>query len=158
MRNPHGFWSAPCQVDNRKNKIFGSVFPPCSTAGREFLCCIGIMKFHRCHTVKSLLETRMIVEIDVVFYCMNQFISICKFAEIVHFRFQHSPETLHRTVVNASSDSVHDLPHFSWLDFFIESLACVLISSVTMEQRMCIFVVIILYQSTSFSRKTILGT
>ena len=96
------------------------------------------MKFHWCHTVKSLLETSMIVEIDIVFYCMNQFISICKSAEVVHFRFQHSPKTFHWTIVNTSSDSGHALTHFSSLEFFIESLACVLISSVTMEQRMCI--------------------
>ena len=95
------------------------------------------MKFHWCHTVKSLLETSIIVKIDVVFYRMNQFISVCKSAEVVHLRLQHSPEALHWTVVDTSSDSGHTLPHFRCLKLFIESIAGVLVSSVTMEQRMC---------------------
>ena len=56
--------------------------------------------------------------------------------QIVHLRFQHPPEALHRAVVNAASYSGHTLPHFCSLQLVIESFAGILKSSVTMEQRM----------------------
>lgn len=109
---------------------------PAAQQGGNFLCCIGIMKFHWCHAVKPLLVSAIVVEFDIVLYCPDQFIPVCKSAQIVHLGFQHSPEALHRSVINATTNSGHTLPHLCCLEFVIESSAGILEPSVAMEQRM----------------------
>ena len=41
--------------------------------------------------MEPLLESAIVIEIDIVLYCPDQFILVCKSAQIVHLRFQHSP-------------------------------------------------------------------
>ena len=111
-------------------------FRPAAQQGGNFLCRIGIMKFHRCHAAKPFLESTIVVEIDIVLYCPDQFISGRESAQIIHLRFQHPPEALHRTVVNASAHSGHTLSHLCGPEFIIENAVCVLESSATVKQRM----------------------
>jgi hypothetical protein len=94
------------------------------------------MKFHRCHTTKSFLISAVVVEIDVVLYRLDKIIPVCKSVQIVHLRFQHPPEALHRAVVVAAAYSGHALTHLCFPELVIESAAGVLEPSVAVTQRM----------------------
>ena len=111
-------------------------FRPAAQQGGNFLCCIGIMKFHRCHAIEPFLESTIVVEIDVVLYCPDQFISGRESTQIIHLRLQHPPEALHWAVVDAAAHSGHTLSHLCGPELIIENAVCVLEPSVTVKQRM----------------------
>ena len=87
---------------------------------------IRFMVFHRCHTTQLDLVTPCIVVSDVFFYRRDQFGLIRKLAEIVHLGFQDSPPALHRTVINASSDTGHTLYHSCIYDLFVKCFVGIL--------------------------------
>jgi len=67
-------WRMKCPLSSRqckKQKYSVACSRPAAQQGGNFLCRIGIMKFHWCHTVKSFLEATIVVEIDVTFYCLD---------------------------------------------------------------------------------------
>ena len=70
--------------------------------------------------------------------CQSQIVTRSEFSQIVHFGFEDSPETLHRTVINTSADAGHTLTHIGGNEFGVKYLACVLKSSVAVKQRMSI--------------------
>ena len=105
-------------------------------AGAIFLC--GSMELHRSHAAKPLLVSFGVIEMNVILNSGYQLLLISKFSQIVHFRFQNSPESLHRTIVNASTNSGHALYHFCSIQLCSEGFARVLESTVTMKQRMCV--------------------
>ena len=105
-----------------------------------FLC--SGMKLQGSHEAKPLLVSLGVVEKNVILNSCDQFLLIGKFSQIVHLGFQDSPESLHRPVVNASSNSGHALYHFCSIQLCSEYLTCVLESTVTMEQRMCVGMVL----------------
>lgn len=111
-----------------------------ASAGAIFLC--GCMKLHGCHAVKPLLVSLGVVEMYVVLNGRNQFLLVSKPSQIVHFGFQDSPESFHRTIVNTPSYSGHTLYHLCGIQLCPETLAGVLKSAVTMEQWMCIGIVL----------------
>lgn len=75
---------------------------------------------------------------EITLDCRNQIVTRSKLSEIVHFGFENTPKSLHGTVVNASADARHTLPHIGSNQFALKDFARVLKSSVAVKQRMCI--------------------
>ena len=96
--------SSPCQIDSEKNKKILSGIPPCCAAGWNFSRG-SAMKLHRCYASESLLVTLVVVKIRITLDCRNQIVTRSKLSEIVHFRFENTPKSLHWTVVNASANA-----------------------------------------------------
>ena len=92
--------------------------------------------------MKPLLVTFRIVEIYVMLNSRDQFLLISEFPQIVHLRFQDSPESFHRAIINTSSNSGHTLYHLGRLQLCSEYFTRILESSVTMEQRMCVRIIL----------------
>ena len=109
-------------------------------AGAIFLC--GGMKLHRCHAAKPLLVSFGIIEMDVFFNSRDQFLLISEFSQIVHLRFQDSPKSFHRAIVNTMSNSGHTLHHLCGIQLCPKILVCILESTVTVEQWVCIGIVL----------------
>lgn len=105
-------------------------------AGAIFSC--GSMELHGSHVAKPLLVSFGVIEMNVVLNSGYQLLLISNFSQIIHLGFQDSPESLHRAIVNASSNSGHTLYHFCSIQLCSEAFARVLESTVTMEQRMCV--------------------
>lgn len=59
-----------------------------------------------------------------------------KLLEVVHFRFENPPETLHRAVVDAAAGSGHTLRCMDAVQLCFELPVGVLAASVTVKQRM----------------------
>ena len=57
---------------------------------------------------------------------------------VIAFTFQDTPETFHRTIVNAAANTGHALRHSGIQKLLVEGSAGVLESSVTVEQRVCV--------------------
>ena len=65
-----------------------------------------------------------------------QFLKGMKLPEVVHFRFENPPETLHRAVVDASAGPGHTLRCMDTVQLCFELPVGVLVASVTVKQRM----------------------
>lgn len=100
-------------------------------AGAIFLC--GCVEFHGCHTVKPLLVSSGVVEMNILFNCIHQILLVSELPQIVHFRFQDSPEALHGAVVDTPANPGHALDHIRLVQFCTEHFACVLVTTVTMQ-------------------------
>ena len=100
-------------------------------AGAIFLC--SCMEFHRCHTAKPFLVSSGVVEMNILSNCINQILLVSKLSQIVHFRFQDSPEPLHWAIVDTPANSGHTLYHVRLVQFCTESFAGVLETTVTVE-------------------------
>ncbi len=105
-------------------------------AGAIFLC--SRIKLHGCHAAKPLLASPYVVEIYVLFNGICQFLIAHKLFQIVHFRFQDTPESFHRAVVNASANCGHALYYLCFAQFGSGNFTCVLESTVAVKQRMCV--------------------
>ena len=107
------------QWKNKKNILLKMVS---AMAGAIFLC--GSVELHGSHAAKPFLVTLGVVEKDVILNSCDQPSVIGKLSQIVHLGFQDSPESLHRPVVNASSNSGHALYHFCSIQLCSEYLTC----------------------------------
>ena len=112
------------------------MIPPYQLVWWNFLRSFCVMKFHWCHTSELQLKTFCVVEIYIIFNSFYKFFFRSEFLQIVHLRFQNTSISLHRTIVDTSSNSGHALSHTSLFDFVMEDFACVLKPSVTVKQRM----------------------
>ena len=131
----------PLSSRQTKKQKYSVVFiPPCCTARRNFSCSrsSGVVEFHGCHAEKPFLVTARIVKIKILSNCSGQFFGGCEFVQIIHLGFEQSPETFHRSVVYASTDARHTLPHMCFLQFGVEDFTCILKTSVAVKQRVCI--------------------
>ena len=107
----------------------------------EVLLCrheITFVLFHRCQNTQVALYPAVVVVSDVILNHLYKLLAACKTLAIIPFSFENAPEAFHRAVINALGNSGHTLLHFCFLQFVIEYPVCVLESSVTVEQRMCI--------------------
>ena len=84
----------------------------------------------------------MVIEMDELLDSSHELFVGFKSVEIVHLTFQDAPEALHRAVIDTSANPGHTLLHLLFIEFGFELLVCVLESSVTMEQRMGIRVLL----------------
>lgn len=57
---------------------------------------------------------------------------------VIAFPFQDTPEAFHRAVINTVRHTGHTLRHSGLYELLVECSACVLVTSVTVEQRMCV--------------------
>ena len=85
-----------------------------------------------------MLTALVVVVIDELFNCRYEFLVSIKRIEVVHLTFQNAPEAFHRTIIDATTNTGHTLLHFLFVQFCLEQFACILESSVTMKQWMCV--------------------
>jgi len=96
----------------------------------------------RRQAVKIMLTATRVVIIYEVIDRLYQLLFALKLPEVIHLTFEDSPEAFHRSVVNAASNSRHALCHSGFVQFSPECFARVLVSSVAVEQRFGIGVLV----------------
>ena len=77
-----------------------------------------------------------------LFNCSNQLFVGFKPIEVIHPAFQNAPEAFHWAVINAAANPGHTLLHPLFVQFRLERFACILESTIAVEQRMCIRVLL----------------
>ena len=98
------------------------------------------MSLHRCLDKQTVLVTAVVVVINVIFNGGNQLFPAGECLSVIAFTFQDSPEALHRTIVNTAANTGHTLRHSGIQQLLVEYSAGVLESSITVEQRVCIWI------------------
>ena len=89
-----------------------------------------------------MLTPLVVVVMNELTYRIHKLFIGFKMVEIIHFTLQNAPEALHRTIVNASANTRHALPHSLFFQHVLELLARVLEAPVTMKQWVCIWVLL----------------
>lgn len=105
-------------------------------------------------TVQLVLTPVVVVVMDKLFNCSNQRFVGFKPVEIIHLAFQNVPEAFHWAVINAVTNSGHTLLHPLFVQFLLEGFACILESTITVEQRMCIRI-LLNYKIKGFKHKLV---
>ena len=98
------------------------------------------MLFHRSKHAEVPLEPFGIVVPNKIFNHSDQACSVGEVFSIIPFSLQDSPESLHRPVINASGNSGHTLSHTGFGQHTVESSIGILVTPVTMKQRMRIWI------------------
>lgn len=101
--------------------------------------CKILVELHRRHDRKAALEAVVVVEINVVCNHLHELCPVGELVAVVAFPFQDAPEALHRAIVEAVGHAGHALLHPCGSKFLVENSGCILKSSVTVEQRVSIW-------------------
>lgn len=96
------------------------------------------MFFHRCEDTQVTLYPTGVVVADIALDHMHKLLLAGKAFAVVPFSLQDAPEALHRAIVNAMSYAGHTLGHPGLFQSIVKSPACILETSVTVEQRVCV--------------------
>ena len=103
------------------------------------LCCLQQTAVGcRWQTIQLVLTPLMVIVVDKLLNRSCQLFVGIKAIEVVHLTLQNTPEALHRAVVDASAHSGHALCHPLLVQFLTKLPAGILESPVTVEQRVCI--------------------
>ena len=98
------------------------------------------MLFHRSKYAEVPLEPFGVVVVDEILNHSNQAGFIGESYSVISFTLQDAPEAFHRTVINAFGHSGHALGHSSFCQYAVKCAVGVLKTSVTMAQRVCIWI------------------
>lgn len=98
------------------------------------------MFLHRCQHTQVTLNYSGIVIADVAHNHLHKLLLTGKMPAIIAFPFQDAPETFHRAIVNTVGHTGHALHHSRLYELSVECSACVLVASVTVEQRTCVWI------------------
>ena len=98
------------------------------------------MSLHRCLYEQAVLVTAVIVVVNVVLNGQDQLLTACERVSIVALSFENTPEAFHRAIVNAATNTRHTLRHPCIQQLLVEDSAGILVPTVTVEQRMCIWI------------------
>ena len=94
------------------------------------------MLFHRRQNAEVPLDSVCIVVVDVVFNHLYESFPVCESLPVVAFPLQNSPEALHRAVINAFGYAGHALLHSGFFKHGVKDSIRILVSPVTVKQRM----------------------
>lgn len=97
------------------------------------------MFLHRCQHTQVALNSPGVVLADVAHNHLHKFLLAGKTPAIIEFPFQEAPETLYRAIVNTVCHTGHICIMPACTSFWWNA-RLVLVTSVTVEQRMCIWV------------------
>ena len=97
-----------------------------------------LVLFHRRQDAEIALQTLTVVIADIFLNHLNEALTVSKTLAVVPFPFENAPEAFHGTVVNTVSHTGHTLCHSRRFQLCMESAVCVLVTSIAVEQRMCI--------------------
>ncbi len=133
----------PCQVDRLKKKRIYKLnrffyLPLLRSRGRFSSCDGGEVILARCHEIQTLLAAASVVKVYVIFNGGNKNFTIREFFEIVNLGLQDTPPVFHWSVIKAPTDTGHTLYHTRVNKLLVKHFVCVLKSSVTMEDWLCI--------------------
>ena len=99
---------------------------------------VHLMFFHGSKYTKITLEPFGVVVLNEILNHSNQAGPVREAYSVIPLAFQNSPESFHRSVINALCDPGHTLDHSGFGQHMVECAARVLESSVTVAQRVCI--------------------
>lgn len=126
----------PVKRTVKKYKVFPA--SDLQVAGR-FLCSeTQPVLFHRCQYAEVALNSPGVVIANVAHNHLDKLLLAGKTPAIIAFPFQDAPETFHGAIVNTVGNTGHALYHSCLYEFLVERSACILVSSVTVKQRMCV--------------------
>ena len=86
------------------------------------------------------LHSSGVVILNVACDHLGKFLLAGKTPAVIALSFQNAPEAFHRAVINAVGNTGHTLRHSSLYELVMEYPAGVLVSSVAMEQGMCVWI------------------
>ena len=98
------------------------------------------MFLHWSQHTQIALNSPGVVIADVALNHLNKLLLTGKTPAIIAFPFQDAPETFHRAIVNTVCHAGHALHHSRLYKFLVECSACILVASVTVEQRTCVWI------------------
>ena len=98
------------------------------------------MFFYRRQYAQVTLDSSGVVITDVALNHLHEFLFAGETLAVIAFPFQNAPESFHRSIVNAVSHTGHTLSHSSLYEFVVEGSACVLETSIAVEQRVGIWI------------------
>ena len=98
------------------------------------------MFFYRRQHAQVTLDSSGVVITDVALNHLHEFLFAGETLAVIAFPFQNAPESFHRSIVNAVSHTGHTLSHSSLYEFVVEGSACVLETSIAVEQRVGIWI------------------
>ena len=99
-----------------------------------FLCCfVKAVFLHGRQDAEVSLQAFEVVVTNVIFDHYNQALFSSKPITVIAFAFEDSPESFHRSVVNALADSGHALLHTGIYQLLMKSAVGILVPSVTVE-------------------------
>lgn len=98
------------------------------------------MFFYRRQYAQVTLDSSGVVITDVALNHLHEFLFAGETLAVIAFPFQNAPESFHRSIVNAVSHTGHTLSHSSLYEFMVEGSACVLETSIAVEQRVGIWI------------------
>ena len=103
---------------------------------------IKVMLFHWCQNAKVTLETLRVVVMDITANHFHQFSTVRETPSIITLSLQDAPKTFHGAIVNAATNTRHTLCHASIDQPLVEVSVGILKSTVTVEDRMRIRIVL----------------
>ena len=96
------------------------------------------MLFHRSEHTKVPLEPFCIVIPNKILNHSNQTCSVSEAFSVILFPLQNTPESFHRSVINALGNPGHTLGHAGFGQHMVEFAVSILEASVTVAQRVSI--------------------
>ena len=78
--------------------------------------------------------------VDVAFDYLNEFLFAGKSFAVIAFTFQDAPKSFHWAIINAMAHTGHTLRHTGLLELVVKSSAGILVTSVAVKQRMCVWI------------------
>ncbi len=96
---------------------------------------VHLMLFHRSKYSKITLESFGVVVLNKILNHSDQTGSVSEAFPVIPFSFQDSPESFHRSVINAFGDPGHALYHAGFGQHTVECAVSILETSVTVTQR-----------------------
>ena len=98
------------------------------------------MLFHRSEYAKVPLEPFGIVILNEILNHSNQAGPVGEAFSVIPLSFQDAPESFHRPVINAFGNPGHTLSHTSFCQHMVESAIGILVTPVTVKQRVRIWI------------------
>ena len=98
------------------------------------------MLFHRRQDAQIALDTSRVVIANILLDHLDELVLAGETPAIIAFPLQNTPEALHRTIINAMCHAGHTLRHACLHELVVEGAVGVLEPSVTVEQRMRIWI------------------
>lgn len=114
-----------------------------------------LMLLERREDAKSPLEPSGVVVDDIALNHVHQIFPTGEAFDIVAFSFEDTPKALHRAIIDAFAYAGHTLRHFCCNQSVMEDLRCVLETSITVKNWMCIRILLYGYVKSPVDKRTV---
>ena len=103
-----------------------------------FLCrhWIAVVLLHRRQHAQVSLYPAVVVVSDVILNHVHKLLTACESSAVITLPLENTPETFHRAVINALSDTRHALCHAGFFQLVMECSIGILVTTVRVEDGM----------------------